>query len=98
MRRDALLGDEAFERLEPVPVVSVAGIGVAFGLRPLDLRAERLGPFRSGEQAASVQRQGYREGLRFPRLAEDRAALVARQARQRRDRLGEVRVMAHAGP
>src|SRR5260221_2447308 len=35
---DALLGDQPFERGEPVLVIGVAGIGVARRLRPLDLR------------------------------------------------------------
>ena len=41
----ALLGDEALERVEPVAVVGLAGVGIARGLRALDLVGERRGPF-----------------------------------------------------
>ena len=34
---DVFLGDEMFERVEPVPVVGFAGIGIAGRLRALDL-------------------------------------------------------------
>ena len=80
---DALLGDQAFERGEPVPVIGVAAVGVARRLRALDLRGKRRRPFRPGEEAAAIERQRHREGLRLPRLVKDRPALVARQARHR---------------
>ena len=57
---DAFLGDEAFERGEPVLVIGVAGIGVAGGLGALDLLGEGRGPFGPGEEPALVQR--YRHG------------------------------------
>ena len=42
---DALLGDEALQRVEPMPIVGLAGVGIARRLRALDLLAERRGPF-----------------------------------------------------
>src|SRR5229473_919045 len=57
---DALFGDEAFERGEPVPVVSLAGIGVALSLRALDLGGEGRRPFGPAEQPAPIERQGHR--------------------------------------
>ena len=83
---DALRGDDALERIEPVPVIGLAGIGIAGRLRALDLLAEHRRPFRPGEQAARMQRERHGEGLRLPRLAEHRAFLVARNARHRVDR------------
>src|SRR6266700_8070028 len=71
---DALFGDQAFERGEPVPVIGLAGIGIARLLRALDLGGEGRCSFGPAEQPAPVERQGHREGLRFPRLAEYRAA------------------------
>ena len=78
--RDALGGDERFQRGEPVPVIGLAGVGIAFGLRALDLRAQRLRPFLPGEDAGLVQRQRHGEGARLPRLAKYRAVLVAGHA------------------
>src|SRR5579883_3163485 len=65
----ALLGDQPFERGEPMVIVGLAGVGIAGRLRALDLVGERRGPLRPGEQAALVQGERHREGLRFPRLA-----------------------------
>ena len=44
---DALLGDQAFERGEPVPVIGVAGVGIAGGLRALDLLGRAPPPIRA---------------------------------------------------
>src|SRR4249920_3423109 len=41
-RRDALGGDEALQRRQPMLIVGLAGVGIAGGLRALDLGAERL--------------------------------------------------------
>ena len=71
---------------EPVAVIGLAGIGIAGRLRALDLVAERRRPFGPGEHAALVQRQRHGEGLRLPRLAEHRAVVVARNARDGRRR------------
>src|ERR1041384_2466069 len=46
--RDTLLGDEPLERVEPMAVVGLAGVGVARTLRALDLGGERRGPLRPG--------------------------------------------------
>ena len=77
----ALLGDDALERVEPVPVIGLAGVGIAGRLRALDLVRQGRRPFGPGEQPARVQRERHREGLRLPRLAEHRAFRVARDAR-----------------
>src|ERR1700733_9950078 len=65
---DALLGDDALQRGEPVMIIGLAGVGIAGGLRLLDLVTERRRPFRPGEQAALVERQRQRKRFRFPRL------------------------------
>jgi hypothetical protein len=83
-RARALVGHEAFERGEPVPVVGVAGVWIAGCLCGGDLRGERLGPLDPGEEAALMQRQRHREGLCFPGLLEHRAVGVARHARRER--------------
>src|SRR5262249_59812757 len=51
----ALAGDEPLERIEPVPVIGLAGVAIAGRLRPLDLLGERRRPFAPAEQAALVQ-------------------------------------------
>src|ERR1043166_6645974 len=76
--RDLLLGDEAFERGEPMVIVSLAGVGTARALRALDLGGARDGPFAPRKYAALVQRERQRKGLRLPRLAEHRAVAVLR--------------------
>src|SRR5690606_1852557 len=80
-RRDAFLRDKALECRAPVQAIGLAGVGIARGLRALDLAGARRRPFRPGEQGASVQRHRHGEGLRLPRLAEHRALVVARNAR-----------------
>ena len=52
---DALVGHHAFERSEPMAVIGLAGVGIAGGLRALDLLSESGRPFAPGEQAASVE-------------------------------------------
>ena len=78
--RDALGRDQPLQRRQPVPVIGLAGVGIAFGLRALDFLGERGGPFVPGEQAALMQRQRHRKGLRFPGLAKHRAVGVAGNA------------------
>ena len=80
---DALFVDQTFERIEPVPVIAFARIGIASGLRALDFLGQRVGPFGPGEQAALMQRQRHGEGLRLPRLAKHRPVLVPRHPRYR---------------
>src|SRR5262249_37541409 len=77
----ALAGDEPLERIEPVPVIGLAGVWIAPRLRPLDLFGERPLPIVPAEPAALEHRERQRESLRFTRLAEHRAFRVARDAR-----------------
>ena len=78
---DAFGGHQMFQRRQPVPVIGLAGIRIARGLRALDLVGEGCGPLGPAEQAALVQRQRHRECLRLPGLAKHRAGVVARNAR-----------------
>ena len=55
---------------------------VAASLRSPDLPGKCPGPFRPGEQALPVQRDRQRERVRFPGLAEHRAAVIPGQLRQ----------------
>ena len=80
---DALLGDDPFERGEPVAVIGLAGIGIARVLGALDFLAQRLRPFLPSENAALIQGQHDREGLRLPRLVEDGSVGIAKNAGQR---------------
>src|SRR5262249_52621587 len=80
---DALRRDETFERVEPVVIVGLAGVGIAGRLRALDLLAERRRPFRPGEHATLVQRERHGKSLRLPGLAEHRTFGVAGNARHR---------------
>src|ERR1700692_2197795 len=77
---DAFFGDDAFQRGEPVMIIGLAGVGIAGGLRLLDLVAERCRPFLPGEQAAFVERQRQSKRFRFPGFAEHRPVVVARDA------------------
>ena len=70
-----------FQRCQPVPVIGLAGVRIALGLRALDLIGEGCGPLGPGEQSALMQRERHRKGLRFPGLAKHRAVVVARNAR-----------------
>src|SRR5262244_3408400 len=94
---DALLGNEAFERVEPMPIIGVAAIGVARLLRALDLLGQRRRPFRPGEKATATERQGHCKGLRLPGLVEYGSALVARQARHCGGEFLERRAVSIAG-
>src|SRR6185295_10626041 len=49
-RGRAFFGDHAFERREPMMIISFAGVGIAGGLRLSDLLAEHRGPLVPGEQ------------------------------------------------
>src|SRR5947208_1618210 len=60
---NTLRSDEIFQRCQPMPVVSIAGVGIAERLRALDLTGERRGPFGPGEQAPRMQRQRHCKGL-----------------------------------
>ncbi len=81
MCRDTFFRNDLFQRREPVRIISLAGLGIAFALRAFDFGGERGRPFRPGENAALMQGQRHGEGLRFPRLAEHRPVGVARNAR-----------------
>src|SRR5580704_7443135 len=94
---DAFFGDDAFQRGEPMVIISLAGVGIAGGLRLLDLVAERCRPFLPGEQAAPVERQRQRERFRFPRLAEHRPVVIAWDASDRLRRAQRCGVGGHAG-
>src|ERR1700730_18142906 len=76
----ALGGDDAFERVEPMPVIGLARVGIARRLGTLDLRGEDCRPFRPGEEAAIVKRESHGEGLRLPWLAKHRALGIVRNA------------------
>src|SRR5438105_10262855 len=81
---DAFFGDDALERSEPMPVIGLAGVGVAQRLRAPDLVGQYRRPFAPAEQAALVEREREREGLRLPGRAKDRPLAVARDAGQGR--------------
>src|SRR3954464_15454481 len=51
---DALFGDNALQRRQPVPIISFAGVGIAGSLRLLDLIAENCRPLGPLEQPAIV--------------------------------------------
>src|SRR5262249_28015896 len=80
-RCHAFLSDELFERVEPVRVISLAGVRVACGLRTFDFGCKRPCPFRPGEDAALMQRQRHGEGLSLPWLTKHRAVGIARYTR-----------------
>src|SRR5712671_3706844 len=82
-RCDAFSGNEVLKRIEPVPVIGIAGLGGGGRFRALDFLAERRGPFVPGEQASFVQRQRHGKSLRFPGFAEHRAFRIAGNARNR---------------
>src|SRR5450756_2759869 len=63
---DAFLGDQPFQRRQPVSVIGLAAVGIAACLRALDLIGERCRPFVPGEQAARMQSDRHRKSLRFP--------------------------------
>ncbi len=63
-----------------MPVIGLAGVGIAGRLCALDLVGQRGGPFVPGKQATFVQHQCHGEGLRFPRLAKHRAVVIAGNA------------------
>ena len=66
---DAFFGDEALQRLEPVPVIGFAGVGRRPAWARFDLGGTARRPFGPGEQSALVQGERHRESLRLPRLA-----------------------------
>src|SRR5580692_6019647 len=94
---DAFLGEDTFKCSEPMVIIGLAGVGIAGGLRLLDLLAERCRPFLPGEQAAFVERQRQRERFRLPRLAEHRPIVVVRDAGDRLRRAQRGGVGGHAG-
>src|SRR5581483_4081272 len=77
---DTLLSHHPFERREPMIVVGLAGVGIACGLRLLDLVRKHCSPFGPLEQAAVIQMQRHGECLRFPWFAEHRTFRIARDA------------------
>src|SRR6202166_3004837 len=94
---DAFFRDNAFQRGEPMVIIGLAGVGIAGGLRLLDLVAERCRPFLPGEQAALVERQRQRERFRLPGFAEHRSVVIAGNARDRARRAQRGGVGGHAG-
>ena len=56
--RRAFRGDDALERVEPMPVVGLTGVGIAGRLRALDLLRQDVGPFRPSEQTARMREEG----------------------------------------
>ena len=70
--RDSLLGHQALESGEPVPVVGLASMRIAGSLRPLDLVCQNRRPLAPGEEPALMQGQRNCEDLRLPRLVEYR--------------------------
>src|SRR5258708_4086939 len=78
---DAFLGNQPFQRREPVPVVGLAGVGIAASLRAPDFVGECSCPFIPGKKPALMQRKRHRKGLRLPWFAKYRAIIVAGKAR-----------------
>src|SRR5260370_23542458 len=50
--RDAFRRDQSFQCRQPMPVIGLAGVGIAGRLRALDLIGKRRNPFVPREQAA----------------------------------------------
>ena len=63
-----------------MPVVGLAGVGIAGTLRRLDFLAQHRGPLVPAEQPALMQRHHHGKRLGFPRLAKNRPLGVARKA------------------
>src|SRR5882724_2840262 len=59
-----------------MPVIGLAGVGIALRLRALDFFGKRLGPFVPGEQSARMQRERHGKSLRFPWFAKHRPIVV----------------------
>src|SRR5262249_29597193 len=85
--RNSLLGEEAFERVEPMVVIGLARIGVAARLRARDLVAERRSPFFCGEKTSLAQREHDCKRMRLPRLTENRFVAHSTPARDTAPRL-----------
>src|SRR5882724_1222257 len=79
---DTLRRDQFLECREPMAVIGLAIVGVTARLRALDFIGKRCGPLVPGEQAALMQRERHRKGLRFPGFAEYRPFIVAGDIRQ----------------
>src|SRR5579863_5925485 len=90
-------GHHALQCGEPMVIISLAGIGIAGGLRLLDLIAQHGGPFRPGEEAPFLERQSEREGFGFPGRSEYRAFGIAGDAGHGLRRALRGRCGAHAG-
>ena len=75
----ALGGDQALQRGQPVLVISRAVVGLTARGGGPQFVGQRRGPLRPGEMAALRQRDREGERLRLPRLGEHRSAVVARQ-------------------
>ncbi len=85
--REALGGRDALERGEPVPIILVAGVGLAALPDFADHGGKRLRPLGPRECAALVQRERQRKSLRLPRCAKYRAVGAPRQPGRGVDRL-----------
>src|SRR5579871_2788222 len=89
-----LFDEDPFERREPMPIIALAGVGIARCLGAPDLRGERGRPLRPAEQPAPMERQRQREGLRLPGRVEYRTLPVPWYAREL---IGEFAGVGHAG-
>ena len=66
-----------------MPVIGLAGVGIAPCLRAFDFFGKRFGPFVPGEQSARMQRERHGKSLRFPWFAKHRPIVVIRHAGHR---------------
>src|SRR4030095_13820223 len=82
-RGRAFCGDHALERREPMVVVGFSCIGIASGLRFLDLLTKHRGPLGPSKETFFVHSQRHRKRMGFPGCAEDWAIRVTRNARKR---------------
>src|SRR5215471_2171417 len=80
-RRYSLFRHQPFQCRQPVSVIGFARVGVASRLRALDLFTKHRDPLLQGEHAAPMQRHRHSKGVRLPGFAEDRAIVMAWNAR-----------------
>src|SRR5882724_7738302 len=76
---DSLFGNKLFKSRQPMPIIGLAGVGVAVRLRALDFIRKRPRPFVPTKEPARVQRDRHGEGLGFPWFTKDRPVGVARK-------------------
>ena len=86
--RKTLGRSETLERGKPMFVVMRAIVGFAAVGGGSELFAESSGPLFPSEMTQLGKFYGKREGLRLPRLCEDRPAVVAGKLRQRGESFG----------